>query len=53
MSEMQNKPSKLGIKKDVQSSAGIPIPAPAQLDKRTVQYPNAWEFPIARLVKVS
>ena len=47
------KTSKLGIKKDLQSSAGIPINAPARLDKRTEFYPNSWEFPIVQLVKVS
>lgn len=46
------KASKLGINKDVQSQAGIPIPAPIKLDARTPMYPNAYEFPIAKLVKV-
>ena len=46
------KGSKLGIKKDLQSSAGIPINAPARLEKRTEFYPNSWEFPIVQLVRV-
>ncbi len=47
------KPSKFGIKKDLQSSAGIPINAPFKLEKRTEFYPNSWEFPIVQLVRVS
>jgi hypothetical protein len=43
---------KLGISKDIQAKAGIPIGAPVKLDKRTEQYPNGYEFPLARLVKV-
>ncbi len=43
---------KLGISKDLQASAGIPIPAPRKLDKATQQYPNGYAFPIANLVKV-
>jgi len=43
---------KLGISKDVQAKAGIPIGAPVKLDKRTEQYPNSYEFPIVKLVKV-
>lgn len=44
--------SKLGIKKDLQAKAGIPIPAPKKLDKATPLFPNAWEFPVANLVNV-
>lgn len=44
--------SKLGIKKGLQASAGIPIPAPKKLPQHTPMYPNAWEFPIASLVNV-
>ena len=44
--------SKLGIKKDLQAKAGIPIPAPKRLDKHTAQFPNGWEFPVANLVNV-
>ena len=43
---------KLGISKDLQASAGIPIPAPRKLDKATQQFPNGYDFPIAQLVKV-
>lgn len=43
---------RLGISKDVQATAGIPIGAPIRLDKRTDMFPNSWEFPIANLVKV-
>lgn len=44
--------SKLGIKKDLQAKAGIPIPAPKRLDKHTQNFPNGWEFPVANLVNV-
>lgn len=45
--------SKLGIKKDLQAKAGIPIPAPKKLDKHTALFPNGWEFPVANLVNVT
>lgn len=50
---MSENKRQLGISKDVQSKAGIPINAPVELDKRTPMYPNGYEFPIAKLVKVS
>lgn len=43
---------KLGISKETQAKSGIPIPAPKKLDKATQAFPNAWEFPVAQLVKV-
>lgn len=52
MSEQAKQPSKLGISKDTQAKAGIPISAPARLDKRTPQFPNSWDFPVVKLVKV-
>jgi hypothetical protein len=48
----QNK-KRLGIGSDVVASAGIPIPAPFKLKDRTEFFPNLYEFPIARLVKVN
>lgn len=42
----------LGVSKDLRTSAGIPISAPIKLKERTPLYPNGYEFPIVRLVKV-
>jgi hypothetical protein len=50
--ENQPKKRSLGISKEVRGKSGIPISAPYKLDKRTPQFPNQYEFPIARLVKV-
>lgn len=50
--ENQPKKRSLGISKDVKGKSGIPIAAPYKLEKRTPQYPNQYEFPIATLVKV-
>jgi hypothetical protein len=50
---MEQQPKKkLGISKETQAKAGIPIPAPKKLDKASQVFPNAWEFPVAQLVKV-
>lgn len=46
------KKKRLGVSKDLQAKAGIPIGAPKRLDKRTDIYPNSWEFPVVRLSKV-
>jgi hypothetical protein len=42
----------LGISKDLEAKAGIPIPAPRKLDARHSMFPNGYEFPICKLVKV-
>ena len=46
------KKKRLGVSKDTQSKAGIPIGAPKRLDKRTEIYPNSYEFPVVRLANV-
>lgn len=44
--------SKLGIKKDLQSSAGIPVSAPYEMKEREPLYPKGFWYPLVRLVNV-
>lgn len=46
------KKKRLGVTKETQAKAGIPIGAPKRLDKRTEIYPNSYEFPVVRLTRV-
>lgn len=48
----QPKVSKLGIRKDLEAKAGIPISTAKKLSAPTQQYPTGYEFPTARLVNV-
>lgn len=43
----------LKINKETQGSAGVPIPAPTKLVEPSMMYPTGYNFPQARLVKVS
>lgn len=42
----------LGIKKDLQAKAGIPIPAPKKVTENSPIFPHNWVYPVGKLVKV-
>ncbi len=46
------KVSKLGIRKDLEAKAGIPVSTAKKLSTPTQQYPTGYEFPLVRLVNV-
>ncbi len=46
------KVSKLGIRKDLEAKAGIPISTAKRLDGNNPQYPTGYEFPLVKLVNV-
>ncbi len=48
----QPKVSKLGIRKDLEAKAGIPVSTAKRLDSNNPQYPTGYEFPLVKLVNV-